>query len=346
MHPVTGATVLLLDDDRTMLHILEGILSGAGYDCCTVNDADEALRLVGARPDVALVLSDIVMPKMNGLEFVQRMNAMKLDRPAPRVLLLTAQPSLEMAVDALRLGVNDFLVKPIRPPELIEAVRCGLAQAHLDRAVGAGRPPEIERLLREAEAFASRLRSLAYAADMPSAVHAEPQAGASPDLQAGAREDLHAGANEEPQAGAREERGHGAAGAGIPARHDLGIAARPAVLDIIEELRHLRGHYVQHKLDDIAWDLLLELLRAERLSRRLSVSGLTISITGVSVTTSLRRVNELVARGYLSRVADPADARRDFVSLTPKANELLEDYLVRANACLDDLASQRSRHQA
>src|SRR5690606_32458975 len=86
------------------------------------------------------------------------------------------------------------------------------------------------------------------------------------------------------------------------------------------------------KLDDVAWDLLLELLRAERLRQRLSVSGLTISISGVSATTSLRRMNELAAREYIERIPDPADARRDFVALTPKSQALLADYLALAIA--------------
>ena len=72
------------------------------------------------------------------------------------------------------------------------------------------------------------------------------------------------------------------------------------------------------ELDEVDWDLLLELLRAERLHQRLSVSALTVSSTAASATTSLRRVNKLVSRGYVIRIPDASDARRDFVSLTSK----------------------------
>ena len=73
-----------------------------------------------------------------------------------------------------------------------------------------------------------------------------------------------------------------------------GDGPRLGILDTIEQLRRLRAQYVNHDLDDIGWDLLLELLRAERMRQKLSVSGLAISISGVSTTTSLRRINELV----------------------------------------------------
>jgi DNA-binding MarR family transcriptional regulator len=102
-------------------------------------------------------------------------------------------------------------------------------------------------------------------------------------------------------------------------------------------LRRLRDRYAHHSLDEVDWDLLLELLRAERLQQRMSVSALTIITTGASTTTSLRRINQLVARGYIVRIPDANDARRDFVSLTAKANDLLIDYLTRANAHLHDL---------
>jgi DNA-binding MarR family transcriptional regulator len=111
------------------------------------------------------------------------------------------------------------------------------------------------------------------------------------------------------------------------------------VLDTLEQLRRLRDLYAQHSLDEVDWDLLLELLRAERLQQRMSVSDLTLVISGASTTTSLRRINQLVARGYVVRIPDANDARRDFVALTSKSNELLTDYLTRANAHLHALIS-------
>ena len=110
-----------------------------------------------------------------------------------------------------------------------------------------------------------------------------------------------------------------------------------SVLDAIEQLSRLRSQYGEHKLDDVAWELLLELLRAERGRLKLSVSALTISVPGVSATTSLRRIGELQARGYVERTPDAKDRRRDFVALTATARTLLSDYLARVDDCLADI---------
>lgn len=297
--------VLLLDDDATMLGALNGILSGAGYTCVTAADAFEALLLVTSRPGIAVVLSDILMPGMSGLQFVNRLNELPLRHPRPRVLMLTAQPTLDAAVDALRLGVRDFLAKPLRAPDLIEAVGRAMEQARADRAVPQ-RTPEVEQLLRQAEELVTRLRSMAHASET-----SPPVADAAPPVA------LPAGPAPIPDASPEPTE-----------------VARLGILDTIERLRRLRAQYVNQQLDDIAWDLLLELLRAERMRQKLSVSGLAISISGVSTTTSLRRINELAASAYIERSPDPTDARRDFVTLTPKSRSLLSDYLAQANTHL------------
>lgn len=307
---MTEEEVLLLDDDAVMLNILAGILSGAGYSCLIANDANAALSLIEQRPQIAVVVSDVFMPEVSGLQFVNRLNTTALRHPPPRVLLLTGQPSLETAVDALRLGVRDFLVKPIRPPELIEAVKRAMTQAQADRNAQHVRSPQVEQLMRQAEELVGRLRNLAYT-------------GEASEYEVRQPEEIRAEAGEvHTPAVARATRAH----------EEPDEGGKLAILDTIEHLRRLRERFSGHKLDDVAWDLLLELLRAERLRQRLSVSGLAISISGVSATTSLRRMNELAAREYIERMPDPSDARRDFVALTPKSQALLADYLAQANA--------------
>jgi CheY-like chemotaxis protein/DNA-binding MarR family transcriptional regulator len=284
--------VLLLDDDPAMLVFLEDILSPAGYICHVQTDPQAALSQVTARQEIGLVLSDVYMPGLTGLQFITRLHALRLGRPAPPVLLLTAQPSVESAIDALRLGAEDFLLKPVRPAELIEAVAQALSRVRPDRTVSTTRSPQMDQLVRQAEELAGRLRNLADTADV--------QPAKPP----------------------------------VPERSVEDPVTLLSVLDTIEQLRRLRNLYAQHSLDELDWDLLLELLRAERLQQRMSVSALTIVPGGVSTTTSLRRINQLVVRGYIIRIPDESDARRDFVSLTSKSNDLLLDYLTRANAHL------------
>jgi CheY-like chemotaxis protein/DNA-binding MarR family transcriptional regulator len=302
--------VLLLDDDPAMLVFLEGILTGAGYPCRTETNPEAALSHVASSADIGLVLSDVCMPGLTGLQFIDRLHSLRLDRPPPRVLLLTGHPSLEAAIDALRLGAQDFLLKPIRPPELIEAIARALTRSRADRTADPTRPPEIRQLVQQAEELTGRLRSLAYHADFAPEPVPAPLALSSP-----------------PRAGDAAK------------AHDPDGRALLSVLDTIDHLRRLRDRYTDHELDEVDWDLLLELLRAERLHQRLSVSALTVSSTAASATTSLRRVNKLVSRGYVIRIPDASDARRDFVSLTAKSNDLLGDYLTRANSHLRELVA-------
>lgn len=262
--------ILLLDDDLTTLTVLERSLGGAGFNCISSSDPKQALTIVGTRSEIAVVVTDLYMPHMSGLQFAKALSETPLGRPTPRILLLTAQPSLESAIGALRGGACDFLVKPVSTAELVAAVTKALERARQDRLIHRGRAPDI----------------------------------------------AHEGIQNDIESTGRRK---------VP------------VLDTIEKLRSLRSRYDEHKLDDVAWELLLELLRTEQGDHKLSVSALTISIPGVSATTSLRRIGELTARGYVDRVPDARDGRRDFVSLTLKAHDLLKDYLADVDRYLTDI---------
>jgi DNA-binding response OmpR family regulator/DNA-binding MarR family transcriptional regulator len=300
--------ILLLDDDRVTLSFLESVLTASGFKCSVAADASQALALVSTRKEIAVILSDIYMPGLTGLQFVDQLNSLKLAWPPPAVLLLTARPTLESAVDALRLGACDFLSKPIRPLELVDAVKRTMERVRRERAAAENKVP-VEQLIRQAEEIAGALRRFTHVPESPSA---ESMASRSAAASSSAQHTT------------------------LEVQYPKG---RTSVLDAIERLRTLRLQYDDHKLDDVAWDLLLEMLRAEQNQNRLSVSALTISIPNVSSTTSLRRTSELTARGYIERVPDARDGRRDFVRLTAKARELLADYLANADSCLIDLQS-------
>ncbi len=108
-----------------------------------------------------------------------------------------------------------------------------------------------------------------------------------------------------------------------------GHASELALLGM-DHLRKLRRQFPPlGELDDVAWDLLRELLRAERNGQRLSVSALSVSVEQVSSTTALRRTQELVKAGHIVRSPDPSDARRDFVALAGEIRGTLDRYLER-----------------
>lgn len=298
--------LLLVDDDPTVLNILSSSLASVGYRCHTTNDPEEAIRQVVHNDAVSVVLSDIYMPSMTGFQFIDRISAQLLDRPCPRFLLLTAQPSMQSVVDALRLGVCDFLTKPIRISDLRAGVERALMQAEEDRKGYDSPLATVERLIKESQGLTEHLLQLAKTSSATS----------DPVMM------LHA--------------------AGHPNHEPCGTDDS-AMLHVIEALREIRARYAQHKLDDVAWDLMLELARAERLRQRISVSGLMISSGNASSTTLLRRINDLAERGYIERLPDPNDARRDFVFLTSKGSDLISSFLRTALSCMSDLAHFRHR---
>lgn len=292
--------VLLLDDDLTTLAFLDCVLSGAGFKCFSSGDPEQALATVAAREEIAVVVSDLYMPHMSGLEFAEALSALALNRPAPRVLFVTAHPSLESAINALRTGAYDFLAKPVRAAEIIETVSRALERARQDRRAYR---PNVVQLVRQAEELTGELRRLAEPAVK--------NAGAGGGQHDPSRDSFRSSAP-------------------LPSAQRI----RVSVLDTIEQLRRVRNRYNGHKLDEVAWELLLELLRAEQSNQKLSVSALTISLAGVSTTTSLRRIGELATTGYVDRTPDVRDGRRDFVTLTTKARSLLTDYLANVDSCL------------
>lgn len=101
--------VLVVDDDpahRIMLHTLVG---GWGFDILEADDGAAAIAVVNARP-VDLVLMDIRMVRMSGLEALEQI---KTINPAIPIVLMTAYASVEMAVEALKKGAYDYLIKPL-----------------------------------------------------------------------------------------------------------------------------------------------------------------------------------------------------------------------------------------
>jgi diguanylate cyclase (GGDEF)-like protein len=114
--------ILLVDDSRTSARLLEIQLRSAGYDDVRVaGDGDEALALAAERiPDV--VLADVMMPGMNGLELAR---ILRTDPPTMNVsiIMISAKGDEQDRIDGMDAGANDYIVKPFDPPELLARIR-------------------------------------------------------------------------------------------------------------------------------------------------------------------------------------------------------------------------------
>ena len=118
MHPVKGLKVLLVDDDEEQLRSFRSILERNGATVGTSITGMEAVKMARMREyNVSIV--DIKLPDIQGDEVVRRLK--KID-DSMGFILVTGYPSLQDCIEVLDLGINDILLKPIEPEELLRAV--------------------------------------------------------------------------------------------------------------------------------------------------------------------------------------------------------------------------------
>jgi DNA-binding NtrC family response regulator len=111
---MSGSTVLIVDDERTLARAVKAFLAEAGYEAEVAGDAEKALELVESlRPDV--VFADVRLPGMSGIDLLRRIREFD---PAIPVIIMTAHGTIEGAVEAVKLGAFDYLKKPIDLEEL------------------------------------------------------------------------------------------------------------------------------------------------------------------------------------------------------------------------------------
>src|SRR5688572_30827053 len=134
--PPESATVLVVEDDPTLLSTLAYNLTREGYRVLTAADGESALAI--ARKEVGrldLVVLDIMLPGINGFQVLRQL---RIDSDVP-VLMLSARGEEQDKIDGLELGADDYVVKPFALRELLARVRAGVRR----RAVPAARPPTV-----------------------------------------------------------------------------------------------------------------------------------------------------------------------------------------------------------
>ncbi|RKG58977.1 sigma-54-dependent Fis family transcriptional regulator [Corallococcus sp. AB011P] len=123
------ARVLVADDDAGVRYTLRGLLEDDGLTVEEAVDGEAALARLDSEPPVDLVLSDLRMPRVDGMELLRRVAA----RPhAPRVILITAHGSERHAVEAMKLGALDYFRKPFDVDDVLAVVRRALGMVRLE----------------------------------------------------------------------------------------------------------------------------------------------------------------------------------------------------------------------
>ncbi len=113
--------ILIVDDSSTARQLIVNHLEGQGHDLLQAKDGDEALAIVSADGSIALIFSDINMPGLNGLELVEKIKQNNSTAKIPICLLTTETGNTELQ-KAKELGVNAFLVKPIKKEQILTVV--------------------------------------------------------------------------------------------------------------------------------------------------------------------------------------------------------------------------------
>jgi DNA-binding response OmpR family regulator len=117
--------VLVVDDEEHLRHVMRLTLEASGYEVGEAANGEEALRLFGDGFSFDAILLDQRMPGLDGLETLKRMKARRAD---VCVIMVTAYATVELAVDAMKLGATDFVRKPMTPETLRHAVAAALAK--------------------------------------------------------------------------------------------------------------------------------------------------------------------------------------------------------------------------
>src|SRR5713101_2321732 len=120
-------TILLVEDEPKMLRLLELSLAEEGFSTLSAPDAEAGLRLLRAEK-VDLVVTDMKLPGMGGLEFLQSVKRLNAAIP---VVVMTAYGTVETAVEAMKAGAGDYVLKPFSMEEMKLVIRKELDTHHL-----------------------------------------------------------------------------------------------------------------------------------------------------------------------------------------------------------------------
>jgi len=126
----SGGHILIIDDEAGLRQMMARVLQRAGYEVTTAANGKDGIALADEQQTFDLVYLDIRMPGLNGLEVLKTIAEKFPDLP---VVLFTAQPDVHSAVEALRRGATDYLLKPLKPQTVLDHTQAILASKQEER---------------------------------------------------------------------------------------------------------------------------------------------------------------------------------------------------------------------
>jgi len=140
--------ILIIDDEAALRQSLARILQQAGFEATTAESAEQGFSLIEST-DFNLIFMDLRMPGIAGLDALKLIHN---SHPSLPVVLFTAQPDLNSAVEALRSGATDYLLKPLKPQAIIERAQTILASQQKEKRK--------QEIMQQIEALQAEIKSL------------------------------------------------------------------------------------------------------------------------------------------------------------------------------------------
>ena len=122
--------ILLVDDEKTMVKYLSKRLLKKGFDINVAYSGKEALERI-SKKDFDVVLLDVLMPEMDGIETLQEI---KKRKPMTEVIMLTGHASVEAGIEGMKAGAFNYIMKPFDPNELVTEINMACEHRHLKTA--------------------------------------------------------------------------------------------------------------------------------------------------------------------------------------------------------------------
>lgn len=282
-----GEPVLIVDDDTEWCHECAFTLRRLGYDPLVAHSAIDAIAMFQEH-DISIALIDYQMPELDGISLIHALSReAEAQGRTLHFVMATGHATKDVAIDAMRASVVDFLEKPISVSDLRNAMQ---------RIKGL-RPTPVARdaLLGKISSLSAELQRIAQLMDDPEVG----QGGGS--------------------------RTAGAEGASPGAEPDAG-RLNAFIRDLLRREMKRREIGGGELFGDPTWAMLLDLLLAKLEDRRVSVSSACIA-SGAPMSTALRLVRRLVGEEVLCRLPDAHDRRRHFLIINPRFEQPLLDYL-------------------
>ncbi|MDZ7310406.1 MAG: sigma-54 dependent transcriptional regulator [candidate division KSB1 bacterium] len=183
MSPAKRECILVVDDARDTLEVLQRNLTAQRYQVFTATSVVEAINILDTA-DVDLVITDLKMPEISGMDLIRHVRENFKDT---EVIMMTGYPSIEGAVTAVKSGAEEYLTKPFTDEELFAAVRRTLDKLLIRRAtqVQSYQPPATPHgLLGESESMRRVLRAITKAASTSATILITGESGTGKELVA------------------------------------------------------------------------------------------------------------------------------------------------------------------